>query len=164
MKHRITALAVAASLALGFGMASSASAATAGGQARDLTASQQQTSIVQQAQFWDDRGRDREDRRDWRERRGDRDWHDRRGDRDWRDRRDRRHYHRPPPPPRSGIYFEFGPRYAPPPRYYAPPRQVYRLPASHVRWCENQYRSYRAWDNTFQPYNGPRRQCASPYI
>jgi hypothetical protein len=34
---------------------------------------------------------------------------------------------------------------------------------SHVDWCYNRYRSYRAYDNTFQPYNGPRRQCISPY-
>lgn len=33
----------------------------------------------------------------------------------------------------------------------------------HYQWCENRYRSYRASDNTFQPYNGPRRQCNSPY-
>jgi len=35
--------------------------------------------------------------------------------------------------------------------------------SSHVRWCANRYRSYRAYDNTFQPYHGPRRQCRSPY-
>jgi len=34
---------------------------------------------------------------------------------------------------------------------------------AHVRWCYDRYRSYRASDNTFQPYNGPRRQCYSPY-
>lgn len=34
---------------------------------------------------------------------------------------------------------------------------------SHVSWCANRYRSYRAYDNTFQPYNGPRQQCYSPY-
>jgi Ni/Co efflux regulator RcnB len=34
---------------------------------------------------------------------------------------------------------------------------------SHVEWCYDRYRSYRAYDNTFQPYNGPRRQCYSPY-
>ena len=34
---------------------------------------------------------------------------------------------------------------------------------AHVRWCYNRYRSYRAWDNTFQPYGGPRQQCYSPY-
>ncbi|WP_315920204.1 BA14K family protein [Mesorhizobium sp. SP-1A] len=34
---------------------------------------------------------------------------------------------------------------------------------SHVRWCSERYRSYRAYDNSWQPYNGPRRQCVSPY-
>lgn len=33
----------------------------------------------------------------------------------------------------------------------------------HVEWCDNRYRSYRRYDNTFQPYNGPRRQCNSPF-
>ncbi len=33
----------------------------------------------------------------------------------------------------------------------------------HVAWCQDRYRSYRASDNTFQPYNGPREQCYSPY-
>ncbi|WP_187972510.1 BA14K family protein [Aquibium microcysteis] len=35
--------------------------------------------------------------------------------------------------------------------------------SAHVQWCYNRYRSYRASDNTFQPYNGPRQQCYSPY-
>jgi hypothetical protein len=35
--------------------------------------------------------------------------------------------------------------------------------SGHVAWCSQQYRSYRASDNTFQPYNGPRQQCVSPY-
>ena len=30
---------------------------------------------------------------------------------------------------------------------------------SHVEYCYNRYKSYRASDNTFQPYNGPRQQC-----
>lgn len=34
---------------------------------------------------------------------------------------------------------------------------------AHVQWCYDRYRSYRASDNTYQPYNGPRRQCQSPY-
>jgi hypothetical protein len=34
---------------------------------------------------------------------------------------------------------------------------------SHVSWCYDRYRSYRASDNTFKPLNGPRRQCYSPY-
>lgn len=33
----------------------------------------------------------------------------------------------------------------------------------HVAWCYDRYRSYRESDNTFQPYNGPRRECRSPY-
>ncbi len=41
--------------------------------------------------------------------------------------------------------------------------RVYSGGGSHVNWCANRYRSYRAYDNTFQPYNGPRRQCLSPY-
>lgn len=43
-------------------------------------------------------------------------------------------------------------------------RIVRRLPDnSHTAWCANRYRSYRAYDNTFQPNNGPRKQCVSPY-
>ena len=38
-----------------------------------------------------------------------------------------------------------------------------RYGGSHVEWCANRYRSYRAYDNTFQPNYGPRRQCNSPY-
>jgi hypothetical protein len=51
--------------------------------------------------------------------------------------------------------------------YYAPPPRRYyragRISNAHVQWCYNRYRSYRSWDNTFQPYNGPRQQCYSPY-
>lgn len=45
------------------------------------------------------------------------------------------------------------------PREVAPPH----LSANHLRWCEDRYRSFRASDNSFQPYNGPRQQCISPY-
>jgi hypothetical protein len=73
----------------------------------------------------------------------------------------RRHFHRGGP----SIQFHFGTRprhYAP--RYYVPPqRHVHRLSQAHIRWCYNRYRSYRSWDNSFQPYHGPRRQCVSPY-
>ncbi|WP_159586540.1 BA14K family protein [Chelativorans xinjiangense] len=106
--------------------------------------------------------------------------HDRRHHRDWRrSYRSSRHWrHRRP---RSGIYFEFGTggfRYGPPPYYtrppvYAPryvrpryvrPRTAYRSTSAHVQWCYSRYRSYREWDNSFQPYNGPRRACVSPYM
>ncbi|MDO9415714.1 BA14K family protein [Pararhizobium sp.] len=44
-------------------------------------------------------------------------------------------------------------------------RRVYRerVGNRHVNWCYNRYRSYRAYDNSFQPNNGSRRACYSPY-
>ena len=49
------------------------------------------------------------------------------------------------------------------PRYYAP-RSYYRGGGGgHVEWCYSRYRSYRAWDNSWQPNYGSRRQCISPY-
>ena len=46
--------------------------------------------------------------------------------------------------------------------YYRPiPRVSYSR--AHYDYCFNRYRSYRAYDNTFQPYHGPRRLCRSPY-
>lgn len=47
------------------------------------------------------------------------------------------------------------------PRYYNGPRAV--SGNAHQRWCYARYRSYRAWDNSYQPYGGPRRQCSSHY-
>ncbi len=38
-----------------------------------------------------------------------------------------------------------------------------RFGQAHVNWCASQYRSYRVSDNSFQPFNGPRRACVSPY-
>jgi hypothetical protein len=43
----------------------------------------------------------------------------------------------------------------------APPPVVAANP--HVDWCARTYRSYNPYDNTFQPFNGPRRYCVSPY-
>ena len=45
------------------------------------------------------------------------------------------------------------------------PRRIIRSYGgnAHVNWCYNRYRSYRAYDNTYQPYGGPRRACYSPY-
>nr|WP_246727764.1 BA14K family protein [Chelativorans sp. Marseille-P2723] len=39
---------------------------------------------------------------------------------------------------------------------------VHRADA-HVQWCLSRYRSYDVRTDTFQPYNGPRRYCISPY-
>jgi len=33
----------------------------------------------------------------------------------------------------------------------------------HLAWCYNRYRSYRLTDNSFQPNQGPRKECLSPY-
>ena len=52
---------------------------------------------------------------------------------------------------------------AQPPRYVEPSYARPGLPSSHVNWCYDRYRSYRAWDNSYQPYGGPRQQCYSPY-
>jgi hypothetical protein len=89
-----------------------------------------------------------------------RDWNRR----NWNHRRNFRHYNG------SGFYFGLGGLGmglgAPVYREYIAPRRVYRYgPSSsaHVQWCYSRYRSYRAYDNTFQPYNGPRRPCYSPY-
>jgi hypothetical protein len=38
----------------------------------------------------------------------------------------------------------------------------HRRGSAHVRWCRNHYISYRASDDTYQPYHGPRRRCVSP--
>ena len=97
-----------------------------------------------------------------------------------RDRRHwRRHYRDNYYRPRSGVFFGLGlgsGYYDPYDSYYGDPyysepiyrprviqRRAYRAGSAHVQWCYNRYRSYRAWDNTFQPYNGPRQQCWSPY-
>ncbi|MCS3742785.1 hypothetical protein FHX16_004795 [Rhizobium sp. BK661] len=57
--------------------------------------------------------------------------------------------------------------YSRPYGYYRPYRQyepsVAYQGGSHVSWCYARYRTYRAFDNTFQPYYGPRRQCVGPY-
>ncbi|MBY5437244.1 BA14K family protein [Rhizobium leguminosarum] len=34
-----------------------------------------------------------------------------------------------------------------------------RAYGSHADYCYSRYRSYRAYDNTYQPNYGPRRQC-----
>ncbi len=52
--------------------------------------------------------------------------------------------------------------YDPPPRRRAPVRRSYGSDA-HEEWCFDRYRSYRAYDNTYQPYRGGRRYCRSPY-
>ncbi len=70
---------------------------------------------------------------------------------------------------RPSVYLDFSSPYYYDNDYYEPPvysQRVYRrvqMSAEHVDWCYDRYRSYRESDNTYQPYNGPRRQCYSPY-
>lgn len=62
-------------------------------------------------------------------------------------------------PPYDDDYYYGPPVY----REYAPPvYRVYGSAARHAQWCSARYRSYRAWDNTYQPNHGPRRQCIGP--
>ena len=77
----------------------------------------------------------------------------------WRDDRSRA---------RLGIFLGYGTVYRP---YVVQPTpivryrttKVIRLSARHVNWCEHRYRSYRVSDNSFQPYQGGRKACVSPY-
>ncbi len=106
-------------------------------------------NIIERGPGW------RENRREWRHNR--REWrrnHWRGGD-GWR-----RNYYGGGP----GIYFQFD---VEPRRPYIAPRRTYRasgLSRAHVAWCYDRYRSYRAYDNSFQPNHGPRRECYSPYL
>ncbi|WP_431324443.1 BA14K family protein [Rhizobium sp. YTU87027] len=68
--------------------------------------------------------------------------------------------------PYYGPYYDT--YYGSPYGYYRPYRQYYGPSVayeggSHVSWCYARYRTYRAFDNTYQPYYGPRRQCIGPY-
>ncbi|WP_136656376.1 BA14K family protein [Nitratireductor sp. XY-223] len=69
----------------------------------------------------------------------------------------RRYYPKPYYGPRY-----YGRTYGPVPYYRPQPRRVY-VSQPHINYCYRKYRSYRAYDNTFQPYHGPRKQCRSPY-
>lgn len=150
MRRSFPTLAVLATLALGFGFSAptgGAAAMNAAGAARTALSAEIVPAAAEQVQYRH-RGHRYHRDRDWR--------HSRRHRRHWnRQWRNPRHYR-----PRSGIYFHFG---TPAPRYVPAPRRAYGLSGSHVRWCHARYRSYRTWDNTFQPYHGPRRQCLSPY-
>jgi hypothetical protein len=44
-----------------------------------------------------------------------------------------------------------------------PPPVIMPPPPEALAWCARRYRSYSAYDNSFQPSRGPRRQCYSPY-
>ena len=97
---------------------------------------------------------ERRDRRDRYERRAERRWHGHRGYRDYRPGYRRHSDGWWDPLAAFGLGAAIGGAIA---------NQPQAGSGSHTRWCANRYRSYRAYDNTFQPYNGPRQQCVSPY-
>lgn len=49
------------------------------------------------------------------------------------------------------------------PTVVVPATPAIRLSAAHVQWCQDRWKSYRVSDNSYQPYNGPRQACVSPY-
>lgn len=65
---------------------------------------------------------------------------------------------------RFGSPYYYGHPYAYRAYPVAPRRYYGGAMSAHVAWCYDRWRSYRASDNTYQPYNGPRRQCRSPYF
>lgn len=95
------------------------------------------------------------DRGRWRDRHYGRRHHGRHDRHRWR--HHRRHG------PSFGIIIAPPPIYYPRPRYVAPRPHYGQYGGGHVQWCYARYRSYRAYDNTYQPYHGPRRPCYSPY-
>lgn len=157
-----------AGICLATGITAAASAGPLPVSAPSVPASQPQVDLVRDG--WAGDAPASEEWRRWRNDRGgdwrgrDRNWRgkDWRGRDDWRWRQ-RPHY-RGDYWGGSGVYFGLGLgvptyRYVEPRRYY----RTQRLSSAHVQWCYDRYRSYRASDNTFQPYNGPRQQCYSPY-
>jgi hypothetical protein len=46
---------------------------------------------------------------------------------------------------------------------YQQPYRDGKYSQQHVSWCQNHWKSYDPYNNTYQPYKGPRQQCYSPY-
>lgn len=122
---------------------------------------------------------DRRGNRNWRGERRSGNWHRagprRHANRDWSRRGDSYYYrgHRGYRHHRPG-YRQYNGWWFPPAAFIAgaiiggamapQPNIEYRpVGNAHISWCYSRYKSYRSSDNTFQPYNGPRRQCVSPY-
>lgn len=69
----------------------------------------------------------------------------------------------------SGYGTGYGGYYGKPaPRAVAPHRPFAHIQDTiwrqHVGWCASRFKTYNSYDNTYQPYSGPRKQCWSPYI
>jgi hypothetical protein len=115
---------------------------------------------------WDRRDRsERRDRGEWRDRDDRRGRFERRGNFAYYNNHRGYRYHRPGYRQHNGYWF-------PPAAFImgaiisgalSNQQPVVRMSAQHVRWCQNRWRSYRVSDNSYQPFNGPRRACVSPY-
>lgn len=42
-------------------------------------------------------------------------------------------------------------------------REIYYDDDDHIAWCLDRYRSYDIRSDSYQPFEGPRRRCISPY-
>lgn len=147
MRHISTSLCTAVALSFALGSAAPAMAAPV-----LLQQAPAVKSDVLEVQNRRNRG---DDRRDRFERRGNQAYYN--GHRGYRDRRPGYRQH-------NGWWF-------PPAAFIAGAiigggmvnQQPQRLSRAHVRWCQDRWRSYRVSDNSYQPLNGPRRACVSPY-
>jgi len=141
MHKHIATLCAAAALVVGLGaLPASAASTTYGAQLQNA-----------QFSFGFSTGTPRDDRF---ERRGSSYYYN--GERGYRDRRTGFRYYNGYWFPQSAFRFGFS---VGSDRY----RGTYRLSSRHIEWCEDRYRSYRVSDNSFQPYNGGRQECVSPY-
>lgn len=157
MRHTSTSLCTAVALSFALGSAAPAMAAPV-----LLQQAPAVKSDVLQVQDRRPRGDDRRDRFDRRDDRRDR--FERRGSRAYYNGHRGSRHHRPGYRQHNGWWF-------PPAAFIAgaiigggmASQQPQRLSRAHVRWCQDRWRSYRVSDNSYQPFNGPRRACVSPY-
>ena len=147
MRHTSTSLCTAVALSFALGSAAPAMAAP--------VLLQQAPAVKSDVLQVQDRRQRGDDRRERFERRGNQAYYN--GHRGYRDRRPGYRQH-------NGWWF-------PPAAFIAGAiigggianQQPQRLSRAHVQWCQDRWRSYRVSDNSYQPNNGPRRACVSPY-
>ena len=72
-------------------------------------------------------------------------------------------HHRPGYRIYNGFWFPYSAFTIAPRPYYRERAIPGRISPAHIDWCHDRYRSYRSYDNSWQPNNGPRRVCRSPY-
>ena len=76
-----------------------------------------------------------------------------------------------------GLYYRYHPDHVPgyPEDFRGYPVPIYSTShpqaaryedgwSAHIGWCRDRWLTYRASDNSYQPFDGPRRQCRSPFL